>query len=325
MGYMTPLYNWDRLGDIVQGTVNLFKRDIRAPNYDVRKEPQVFVERLRNHNERNLKKHIEEDEEVKMLKNRVERATKQKADFKLLEKVWRYKHELKTRDKLMIDVPVDIFDASSIAFNESIVKVPNGPLLEYLATTLNHTHFPQIKKQIEKIANTTLKDRGEAHMTIITPPEYGYEAENYQQGLGKLIKLPELNAIAQGERTREESAMQLFSVQQFDMYPLCIGKASRSIGKKGEKGYKEDSAVYYIIVESKQASAFREELETEFQARRGNPSHFCAKCFRAHITIGYEDNDWFEDKSIYKTEHTCEYGINLIGMINSDQSILRRN
>ena len=317
MGYMTPLYNWERLGDVIQSTVRLFKRDI-TPKYDVRKEPEIFVERIRVPSiaDRKMKKHVAEDEQVQMLKQTIERATGQSADAQLLEKFWRYNRDLKSKGRPMIDVPVEVFDASRQPYHH------DRPDFEYIATTLDHNLISQVREEIVKLRGKPLHNRSESHLTIINPPEFAFKDEFI--GLKQKISLASLNAIATGGKTRTQTAMQIFNAQQFDMYPICIGKASRDFGKRDDPGYVSDAAVYYIIVESKQALAYRKEVEAEYLARGGNPSHFCYECYRSHITIGFEARDWFESDWVYKTEYTCEYGINLTGMKNSDKKVVKK-
>ncbi|RKP24016.1 hypothetical protein SYNPS1DRAFT_30214 [Syncephalis pseudoplumigaleata] len=99
-----------------------------------------------------------------------------------------------------------------LVYNTSLVPfvphVGDEPMSNYLVQTLDFTHLKASLAQLRRLVPRPLMSRGEAHITVITPPEY----EHTLQRVG--ITMDELNAIAVQHRIQENP----FRI-------VCLGRA----------------------------------------------------------------------------------------------------
>ena len=110
---------------------------------------------------------------------------------------------------------------------------------------------------------------GEAHVTIITPPEFAGV-------LGKRLTMPEIEAIA----SKHE-------IQKSDLEFLGIGSGRKEIGGKTEE-------TFFVIVISSRLSLIRVKIWEEYVRKGGNPADWDPTWFFPHITIGYTKTDIHE-------------------------------
>ena len=116
----------------------------------------------------------------------------------------------------------------SISFNEDLFKpVPFVENKSHLAMNVYYPAVEKIRQRLENEIGYPLKNRGEAHITILTPLEYG--------------KLK--NKISTDE------------IQTFQFRPVCIGR-----GKAHIEGHPEFT--YYIVVDSPDLVKFRKKITT---------------------------------------------------------------
>ena len=160
-----------------------------------------------------------------------------------------------------------------------------GPFDSYLAMNVEFREAHQYLPAIEKDFGVTLKHRGEAHITVITPPEYW-------EGLRKHLTMGEIEAIAQK-----------LNIQTSDYVPRCVG-----VGAISEKG--KTLKTFYVVVESKSLLEIREAVRKayEIKAQKAGdlaPSKFMPKAFYPHLTIGFTERDLHESDGIIKDEKSC--------------------
>lgn len=155
-----------------------------------------------------------------------------------------------------------------------------GQYAYWLADTINPAAIADLKQQVEaSLNNAPLLDRGEAHITVITPPEYN-------------VLKPHLNADS-----IDNIALQ-HGIQQAKFMPLCLGRAR--ITKNGMV-----LSSYFIVVKSPQLLEIRQAIFEEYVKHGGEPSQFDPDHYTPHITIGFTQRDLFESDGIYKQHNAC--------------------
>ncbi|MFP5492876.1 MAG: hypothetical protein ACLGG0_15340 [Bacteriovoracia bacterium] len=137
---------------------------------------------------------------------------------------------------------------------------------------IRSVHYPSVNAlipQLNSLYKLDLKDRGEAHITIITPPEF-------QSSLGRVFTINEMLA-------RYSS-----TIQTLPFEVVCVGSRKSSNGQ---------NLVFYLVIKSSELTNIRFELSQEAKLRaesRGIPLMFKPEAFWPHITIGYIKGDVFE-------------------------------
>ncbi|KAI8089671.1 uncharacterized protein BX664DRAFT_333604 [Halteromyces radiatus] len=173
-------------------------------------------------------------------------------------------------------VPISrhIHDTSNIPFEEHNLDMP------WLGMQLDYTYI----EPILEILNSTeqpLLSRQEAHITVISPPEYRILSTSTN------ITIDELNHLAKSHKIQSS----IFSV-------VCLGKVI-------QKENNFDHVVYQLIISSPSLIKLRESIFRLFYIRKGNPSLFDPHAFWPHITIGFTDHDLFVEQGIYKGLNAC--------------------
>jgi 2'-5' RNA ligase len=148
--------------------------------------------------------------------------------------------------------------------------IEDGALIRNINLKSVQDLVPLIKKKYPKINN--LQNRGEAHITVITPPEAQGWFNKDKKGINFLISPIELHK-------------KYFStIQKTKFTAKCIGKQTN------EKG----NIVFFIVVESKDIFNIRYEIQKEVESRAeftGKKVSFNAENYYPHITIGYVGGD----------------------------------
>lgn len=146
--------------------------------------------------------------------------------------------------------------------------------------------IPQIEKHIGK----KLVDRGESHITVITPPE----------GKGWSFSNPEgINALI----SQEELHRKYFNHLQKTKFKItCLGER---ISENGNH-------VFYLVVDSPGLFKVREEIGVELKKRSkfaGTKVEFDPQNYYPHITVGYIGGDVH---NVSKGKETCIEDISLV-------------
>lgn len=158
----------------------------------------------------------------------------------------------------------------------SIAFSAQAALKNYISYDLEYRPFEQMREQLEGRLKITLKNRGEAHITVITPPEFAL--------LVKKIPADEIHAIAEAV---------LKSKPAFEI--RCVGGGSIKI-----KGKKEST--YYVVVKSEVLLKIRQTLS---QRAGLSVQIFNPQLFYPHITLGFTDRDLHYEDGLIKDESTC--------------------
>lgn len=153
----------------------------------------------------------------------------------------------------------------------------------YLAMPLPFPPFDKLRQEIERSENLSLKNRGEAHITVITPPEF--------KVLQKKISMKEVTQIA--------AKMKL---QETPVKPLCVGKGSL-------KDSKETKETFFVVVQADRLFEIREALQKLYVSRGGNPGDFSPELFYPHVTLGFTQRDLHFEDGVIKDASSCRYSL----------------
>ena len=149
----------------------------------------------------------------------------------------------------------------------------------YLSYELKSEQMKDILGTIDRYSYRTLKSRGEAHITVITPPEY-------TDDLSKFISIKEIDEIAEK-----------FKIQSSTYTPVCLG---RGFTTAANKDYLE---TYFIVVRSPDLLKIREEIAKVYYQRGGKK--FDPLKFYPHITVGFTERDLYDTDGVIKNEKLC--------------------
>jgi 2'-5' RNA ligase len=184
----------------------------------------------------------------------------------------------------ILSLPGEILNTATVPFSPN-TKPGFG---SYLELKLNYTFvepiFNQLKREMPNLAS-----RGEAHITVITPPEYN-------KGLSSFLSIQEINQIA----LKNE-------IQSMPFELVCLARQSQFDPKLNRR-----AAVYNLIVKSPALFQLRSTIYEAYLAKGGDPSNFSPETFFPHVTVAFEERgDWFVDDQVYKTARTCIKPISL--------------
>jgi 2'-5' RNA ligase len=128
-----------------------------------------------------------------------------------------------------------------------------------------------------------MKNRGEGHITVISPVEYSKVLKNK-------ISMEEINQIALAHR-----------IQSSRFKIVCLGKGTV---KKME--------TYFLVLESQDLIHLREEIYEQFVKNGGDMKAFDPHLFYPHITLGFTDQDLHFEQGVVKDRRSCIADINII-------------
>lgn len=149
----------------------------------------------------------------------------------------------------------------------------------YLSQDLPVDRYERLRSQVEAKTHENLKNRGEAHITVITPPEWDLLKEKLQ--------MSEIEDIAR----RNEIARAPFE-------EVCIGR-----GDKIENG--RALRTYFVVVRAPTLVRIRHEVENLARTRGGSGA-FVADHFFPHITLGFTERDLHEQDGVVKDKRACD-------------------
>lgn len=164
------------------------------------------------------------------------------------------------------------------------------PYGSYLAMNI---YFPPVKAFFElldrRLSGQLNKEnaRTEAHITVITPPEYDFV-------LSEKLSIQEIGKIAEEEQIQSS----VFKV-------ICLGKAEAVVNQSLEQ-------TYYLVVQAPWLVRIRQKIFDEFKRRGGNVSQFDPHLFYPHITIGYTQDDLhLGPHGVKKGEQSCLFKVSM--------------
>jgi 2'-5' RNA ligase len=183
-----------------------------------------------------------------------------------------------TRDRNFFKSPVTTENEKV----EFIAHTENKPMKAYLSMNLPYPPYQVLFEQIQKAEGIALTNRGEAHMTVITPVEY-------DKVLKKHLNIAEIHKIAEATK-----------IQELPFTPVCIGKGQKELKGKLEK-------VYFVVVESPALIELRGQIEEAYIKKGGKPQEFVPERFFPHVTLGYSARDLHYEDGVLKNNKSCLY------------------
>ncbi|KAI9298183.1 hypothetical protein K502DRAFT_282464, partial [Neoconidiobolus thromboides FSU 785] len=177
-------------------------------------------------------------------------------------------------------------DSSSTPFEP---KIGEKPFTNYLQQTLDFSYIKPLFNKLNSTVGIPLKSRGEAHITVISPPEF-------DKVLSKAgVTMKEINDIALKHK-----------IQQIPVNIACIGRQRVVIADKQQE-------VYNLILKNQQRYIdIRKDIFNVYKSKGGEGALFQPEAFWGHITLGFLDRDLFIEDGIYKGTNSCWSDIKLL-------------
>ncbi len=155
-----------------------------------------------------------------------------------------------------------------------------APMSNYLAMNVGFAPFDELRKQIEQRIGFKLKQRGEAHITTVTPVEF-------DSALHKHLSMGDINTLA-ARRSIQSTALSI----------VCVGRGRAILNGK-------EAHTYYAVVNAPGLVRIREDIAAVFQRRGGGKTEFESRRFYPHITLGFTERDLHESDNVFKDSRTC--------------------
>jgi hypothetical protein len=177
-----------------------------------------------------------------------------------------------------------IYENASLPFESHRGK---NPFDTALAMNVQYSPVEELRNQLSDAIHFNLKffkgwnENGEAHVTVITPPEYDNIISRY-------VSIDEIEKIALKD-----------SIQTSDLKIIGIGKGSAVLNGKNEDAY-------FIIVQSKNLLKIRQDIYQAYLRNGGPADAWDPKHFYSHITIGFTVRDLHEADSVIKDEKSLD-------------------
>ncbi len=163
-----------------------------------------------------------------------------------------------------------------------------GPFDNYLAMNLPFNPVANVFQQLQSQIQRPLINRGEAHITVITPVEYW----NVLRPRG--ISIKEINQIADK-----------FNIQRSRFNIICLGQGKAVLNNKTEN-------TFYIVVNSEDLLNLRKSIQALFVRRGGSVDQFNPGKYFPHITVGFTKVDLHEINGVIKDVRSCVSKISLM-------------
>lgn len=189
---------------------------------------------------------------------------------------------------------------------KSILDNSNLPFYSHAgsgALTMNIHYEPvsRLREYIESRIGVPLNffklwnPNGEAHVTVITPPEYTNALKNH-------VTIEEIEDIS-AQHHIQESDLQILGIGH--------GQAQNTDGSIQQ----ELGETFFLIVHSINLMKIRRQIQSIYLQRGGDPNQFNAENFYPHITIGYTVRDLYESHGVKKDiEHSLDRRFTLVLM-----------
>ena len=146
----------------------------------------------------------------------------------------------------------------------------------YLSQKILYRPVRELRHELESFLDQELKHRGEAHITVITPPEY-------RDILSEFMTMEEIRHLAHA-----------FNLQSSPFHIACLGRGTYA-----------ELETYFLLVESPRLLQFRQKIQTIYEQRGGVVGGFVAEHYFPHITIGFTQRDLHESDGVRKDPRTC--------------------
>jgi 2'-5' RNA ligase len=161
-----------------------------------------------------------------------------------------------------------------------VAHTEDRPFGSYLTMNVSFGEIKTIFDTVKKTYKLPLKNREEAHITVITPPEY-------DKVLKSLVTIQEITKIAKAMK-----------IQESRFNTICLGKGEANL--KGKKAH-----TFYVVVESAALLKIRNKIQQLYVKRGGDKSKFLVDKFYPHITVGFTPRDLHESDGVIKDKKSC--------------------
>lgn len=175
------------------------------------------------------------------------------------------------------EVPESLLHNQNVDF---VSHQGNGPFATYLAMKVSYPPVMDIYQRLQLTERIRLKTRGEAHITLVTPPEY-FDI------LRAHISMAEI-----------ENLLGAKAIQKSSFTPLCIGRGQITKGRKR-------LSTYYMVVQSEELLKLRRRIHQFFVERGGDPTAFVPEKYYPHITLGFTKRDLHLSDGVKKDQASC--------------------
>lgn len=153
----------------------------------------------------------------------------------------------------------------------------------YLSIDLPFPPFERMRQSIERNLKVNLNNRGEAHITVITPPEF--------KKIQKKVSMKEISDLAKKMKIVDSSYR-----------PLCVGK--------GEiKNSPQAGSTFYVVVEFDRLFELRQRVYSLYLSRGGASEDFSPETFYPHITLGFTKRDLHFEDGVIKDASSCIFSL----------------
>ena len=149
----------------------------------------------------------------------------------------------------------------------------------HLAMNVHYPPVQKIKQILDAELPEPLKNRNEAHITVLNPLEYDQ--------LKAFLPMEKINELA---RTHQ--------IQQSSFKTICLGKGRLQIDGREESNY-------FIVVESADLLQLRTQIKEAFVAAGGTVNAFNENLYFPHITVGFTKRDLHYEDGILKDKTSC--------------------
>jgi hypothetical protein len=156
-----------------------------------------------------------------------------------------------------------------------------GDFDNYLTMSIQFEPVRLVYQTIKVSGYPHLINRGEAHITVITPVEF-------RRTLAKFLTMDEINEIAVKMK-----------IQRSRFKILGLGSGMTLLRNKNEE-------TFFIVVDSEDLVNIRKSVFRRYVEKGGDPGLFDPERFFPHITVGYTKRDLHESDGIIKDRNSID-------------------
>ena len=156
----------------------------------------------------------------------------------------------------------------------------DGRFATYLTMEVQYSPVKKVFEQIQTKNQLKLKNRGEAHITVVTPIEYFDVLKSH-------LSMNEIDQLAQK-----------LNIQAARFEIKCLGRGQVTAAQKTDQ-------TFYIVVNSEKLLEIRKEIQKIFEQKGGAVNAFKAEQYYPHITVGFTTRDLHESDGVIKDEKSC--------------------
>jgi len=176
------------------------------------------------------------------------------------------------------------WSADTIKISKSIESLDGRPYFQshedWLGLPLNFAPIEEVRKELEKKIGRTLNSKGEAHVTVITSPEW--------RTLGQYLKMDVLDGLVVKEK-----------MMGAKIKVKCLKKITATVNGKVEESW-------FVSLEAPELKEYRNEVWRRYVAAGGLPEDFDWKRWHPHITVGFTAKEVHDEDKVTKEKSRCE-------------------